>query len=217
MGYVEGLQDVVAGAGWAAPMLFVVGYVVLTVALVPGSAMTALAGLLFGPVAGTALVIVAATAGATVAFWVARRLGRDRLQRLLGPRLARADRWVQRRGFRAMLGLRLVPLVPFNVLNYAAGLSRVRARDFVAATALGIVPGTFAYASVGGSVDDPLSPRFLAAVALVVALSVSGAWAKRFTDRTRTPVRAVGSSVASEAGADGEQDDWRCQEQQGKR
>lgn len=205
---MEGLQELVSSAGWAAPVVFVLAYALGTVAFLPGAAMTVLAGVLFGPVLGTGLVVAGGTAGATAAFALTRRLGRARIQRFLGPRLTRADGWLERRGFAAMLGLRLVPLVPFNVLNYAAGLSRMTTRPYVAATALGIVPGAFAYASLGGTLDDPLSARFFGAVALVVALAVAGAWGKRFL---------VSSPVLAPAGGDGEGEQWRGEEQQRER
>jgi uncharacterized membrane protein YdjX (TVP38/TMEM64 family) len=204
---MAGVQELVASAGWAAPVVFVLAYAAATVALVPGAPMTALAGVLFGPLVGTGLVVAGATLGATAAFALARRLGRQRVQCVLGPRLTRADGWLERRGFAAMLGLRLTPLVPFNVLNYAAGLSRVPARPYVAATALGIVPAAFAYASLGGTVDDPLSARFLGAVALVVALVVAGAWGRRFM---------VSSAVSTPAGGDGQGEQRRGEEQQGE-
>lgn len=184
---VAGLQEFVASAGWAAPMVFILVYAVGTVALVPGAAMTALAGVLFGPLVGTGLVVVGASVGATAAFALSRRLGRARVQRLLGPRLSRADGWLERRGFATMLGLRLTPLVPFTVLNYAAGLSGVPVRAYVTATALGIVPGAFAYASLGGTLQDPLSVRFFGAAGLVVALAVAGVWGKRFLALSAVP------------------------------
>lgn len=205
---VESLQQFVASTGWAAPVVFVLAYAVGTVAFLPGAAMTALGGVLFGPLLGTGLVVVGATVGATAAFALSRRLGRARIQRFLGPRLQRADRWLERRGFATMLGLRLVPLVPFNVLNYAAGLSRMGSRTYIAATALGIVPGAFAYASLGGTLDDPLSARFFGAVALVVALAVAGTWGKRFL---------APSAVPAPAGGDGQGEHGRGDEQQRER
>lgn len=204
---MEGLQEFVASAGWAAPAVFVFAYAIGTVAFVPGAAMTALAGVLFGPLVGTGLVVAGATAGATAAFGLSRRLGRSRMQRLLGPRLSRADGWLERRGFGAMLGLRLTPLVPFNVLNYAAGLSRVPTKSYVTATALGIIPGAFAYASLGGTLEDPMSARFFGAVALVVALAVAGTWGKRFL---------VPSTVPAPAGGGGQGECGRGDEQQGE-
>jgi uncharacterized membrane protein YdjX (TVP38/TMEM64 family) len=202
---MAGLQEFVASAGWAAPVVFVLAYAVATVALVPGAPMTALAGVLFGPLLGTVVVVAGATLGATAAFALSRRLGRRRVQRLLGPRLARADGWLERRGFATMLGLRLTPLVPFSALNYAAGLSRVPVRPYVAGTALGIVPGSFAYASLGGTLEDPLSARFVGAVALVVLLAVAGAWGKRFRRASAVPAPAGGGGQGEQRGAEEEQ------------
>ena len=87
----------------------------------------------------------------------------------------RLDTWVSDRGFVAVLTLRFIPVVPFNVLNYAAGLSGVSTRAYVPATVFGIAPGTFAYAAVGGTASDPLSAPFLSAVTFVVALVAIGA------------------------------------------
>ena len=82
-----------------------------------------------------------------------------------------------------MLYLRLFPIVPFNALNYAAGVTAVTRRDYVVGTAIGIVPGAFAYAALGGSIDDPTSPAFLGAVGLVVALAVAAPLVNRFLGR----------------------------------
>ncbi len=141
---------------------------------VPGVALTVLGGVLFGAAIGTLLVVVGATLGAVAAFAIARQLGRERVQRLAGGRLRRADEWIGRKGFGTILLLRLVPLVPFNALNDAAGLSGVSPRAYAAATAVGIVPGSFAYAALGGAMDQPWSPAFFAALALVLGVAVLG-------------------------------------------
>lgn len=174
---VDRVERVVDDAGALGPVAFVALYAALTVLLVPGVIMTVAGGALFGPVGGTLLSLLGATAGAVAAFALARRL------RLAPPaadgRLAAIDAWIAERGFWAVLYARLVPVVPFNVLNYAAGLTRVSAGAYVAATAIGIVPGTFAYAALGGSVGDPASLRFLGAVALVAVLTGAGVVASR--------------------------------------
>ena len=77
----------------------------------------------------------------------------------------------------------LFPIVPFNALNYAAGVTAVTRRDYVVGTAIGIVPGAFAYAALGGSIDDPTFPAFLGAVGLVVALAVAAPLVNRFLGR----------------------------------
>jgi uncharacterized membrane protein YdjX (TVP38/TMEM64 family) len=84
-----------------------------------------------------------------------------------------------RHGFLAVLYLRLVPVLPFNVLNYAVGVSGVRRWEYVVATALGIVPGAFAPSALGASLDDPTSTQFLVAVGLVVALAAGAPLVRR--------------------------------------
>ncbi len=168
------IRTAIDGAGLAAPLVFVALYALLTVFLVPAAPASLAAGALFGVAAGTALVAVGATLGATGAFLVARRLGRPEVERIVGRRSVRVDRWLERNGFLVMLYARLVPIVPFNVLNYVAGASALSVRDYVLATSVGILPGAFAYVALGGSLDEPGSPQFLIAVGLVLVLAVAG-------------------------------------------
>lgn len=199
------VRAVVAAVGPAGPLAYVAVYALATVALVPGRALTVFAGLLFGPLLGTAVALTGASVGATAAFGIARRLGRTHIRRLLGERLQRVDAWLVERGFAAVLTLRLVPVVPFNVLNYAAGLTGVAPRAYVAATVLGIVPGAFAYAALGGTAADPLSAPFLGAAGLVVALTGLGALARRrlTRDRSTDPTEASGRLRARAAAGRG--------------
>lgn len=179
-GSIEGIVD---DAGVLAPIAFVALYAALTVLLFPGAAMTAAAGVLFGVAGGTVLAVVGATLGAVASFIVGRRLGRRQVEEIAGRRIGELDRRLERRGFLAVLYLRLVPLVPFNALNYAAGVSAVRRRDYVAATAIGIVPATFAYAALGSSLGDPTSPEFIGAVALVIVLAAGAPVVERVRRR----------------------------------
>jgi len=172
---IDHVRSLVDAAGPFGPAAFVAAYAVLTVALVPGTIPSLAAGALFGPVWGSLLVVAGATAGAVGAFEVARRIGHQRTRRLVGERVLRADAWVQRRGVSGVIGLRLLPVVPFNALNYAFGLSSVRRRDHAVGTAIGIVPGSVAFVALGDSIADPGSVGFMAslgAVALLVAASV---------------------------------------------
>lgn len=185
---------VVEDGGLAGPLVYVALYAVLTMLLFPMAVVTAVGGALFGAVLATTLTVVGATIGATAAFAIGRRLGRDEVERIAGRRIGRIDGWLERRGFVAVLYLRLVPLVPFGALNYAAGITAVTRRDYVLGTAVGIVPGAFAYAALGGTLDDPSSPAFLGAVGLVVALAVAGPVVERVRHhwgqaRSRDPER----------------------------
>src|SRR5512134_2247807 len=125
------------------PVVFVLGYIVATVAFVPGSLLTLGAGAIFGLVQGTALVLAGATLGASAAFLVSRYLARDAVERRLAgnARFAAIDRAVGAQGRKIVLLLRLSPVFPFNLLNYALGLTRVSLADYALA-AFGMLPGT---------------------------------------------------------------------------
>lgn len=154
--------------------MFIAVSALLTVVLFPGPLLAGASGLLFGTALGTPVSIVAATLGATLAFSLARWLAHDAVQQLQGPRLAALRAWVGRRGFLSVLYARLAPGIPYNLVNYAAGLSPVTLRAFVAATAIGCAPRAFAYTALGGSLGDLGSPEALIAVGVLVAMALAG-------------------------------------------
>lgn len=168
----ERVSDLIGGGSVTGAIVYPFLYAALTLLLFPGAVITAAGGALFGAPLGTALTLVGATTGATGAFLIGRRLGRRDVERIAGKRIGAIDGWLGRRGLIAVLYVRLFPLFPFNALNYAAGVTALRLRDYVLGTAIGIIPGTFAYAALGSSLDEPTSPEFIGAVALVVALVV---------------------------------------------
>ena len=179
------------GRPWIAPA-FVAVYALTAAVGIPATILTLAGGALFGTALGTLLNWAGATIGATLGYLLARALGRDAVHRLLGRRAHLVERAVGSLGFLNLLRLRLIPLVPFNVLNFASGLVGVRARDFVLATAIGIIPGTAVYtffadallAGAEGARRDAWV-RALVASALLVALSFAPTLAKRL--RRRAP------------------------------
>ena len=154
-GYVPRFAEWVRGLGVWGPIVFIVGYVVATVAFVPGSILTLAAGAIFGLFRGTVYVFVAATVGSILAFLVSRYLARARIERRLqgNSRFEAIDRAVGAQGLKIVLLLRLSPVFPFNLLNYALGLTKVRLRDYVVA-AVGMLPGTFLYVYYGKLAGD---------------------------------------------------------------
>lgn len=176
---VDGLRSQIEGLGAAAPVVYVALYAVATTFLVPAAPFTIAAGLLFGPVPGTLIALAGATLGATGAFLLGRLLGRDAARQLGGRQVARIDRFLGDRGFVAVLILRLVPLFPYNVINVSAGVTGLRLRDYVAATFLGVIPGTVVYVALGGTITDPTSPTFLGALAAFGLLTLSAGFAAR--------------------------------------
>ncbi len=153
---------------------FMAVYIVQTALSLPGATILSLAaGAIFGTLFGTLYAVIAATLGATLAFLLARYLFRDLVTRRFGPKLATINRELEERGFNYLLFLRLVPLVPFFLINLAAGLTRLPVRTFFAGTLLGIIPGGFVYVNAGASLAgiDSLagiaSPRVLGSFALL--------------------------------------------------
>jgi len=183
-----------------APVAFVLVYTVAAALDFSGLVLTLAGGALFGFWRGALLNLIGANLGASAAFGIARLLGRDGLQALLGPRLARLDRLTQQAGFAWLLRVRLIPVIPFNLVNFAAGLTAMPWRTYAAATALGILPGTLVYtffadAMLTGSREASRSAliRVLIAGTLLVLLSFAPTLARRFASRGRPPDRpAVG-------------------------
>lgn len=137
------------------PVAFMVGYVVATVAFVPGSFLTMAGGAIFGLLGGTAYVLCAATVGASAAFVISRYLARGAVERKLrgNEKFAAIDRAVGEQGLKIVTLLRLSPVFPFNLLNYGLGLTGVRFRDYLLAC-LAMLPGTFLYVYYGKAVGD---------------------------------------------------------------
>lgn len=163
---------------------FVLAYALAVVAFVPASALTVAAGLVFGWLLGTVLVIVGATLGAAGAFLLARSSARPLAQRFAGRYVERIDGLVGNRTFMTVLLLRLLPLVPFSASNYAFGLARFRFDHYVLATAIGIIPGTAAYVAFGNSLADVGSAPFWYSIGALVSLAVvSGLIAHRIHRR----------------------------------
>ena len=145
----------VDGLGLWGPLVFIAGYAVATVALVPGSILTLAAGAIFGLAEGTLYVFVGASLGACLAFLVSRYLARSAVERRLEahPKFAAVDAAVGREGRKIVFLLRLSPIFPFNLLNYGLGLTRVRFVDYAVAC-LGMLPGTFLYVYYGKLLGD---------------------------------------------------------------
>ncbi len=149
------LVEWVRDQGVWGPALFVLGYAVATVALVPGSLLTLAAGAVFGLGLGVLVVLLGATLGAAAAFLIARYLARPVVEQRVArdPRFGALDRAVGQAGRRIVFLLRLSPVFPFSLLNYALGLTRVRFVDYLVAS-IGMLPGTLLYVYYGKLAGD---------------------------------------------------------------
>ncbi|MFC5055291.1 TVP38/TMEM64 family protein [Saccharothrix xinjiangensis] len=175
-GVTPGVDEVrgwVDAAGPAAPLVFVAVCAAGSSVLVPKPVLSVLGGVVFGPWLGAGVVVAGVTLGALVAFALSRGLGRDAARPAEG-RLARVDRLLERRGFAAVVALRLLPVVPFGLVNYTAGLTGVRVGLFAAGTALGVVPATVVYTTTGASLTTMTTGQWLLAGAAVALPALVG-------------------------------------------
>ncbi len=200
--YISQFLESVEHLGVWGPVLVVAFYVVACLVFIPGSLVTLGVGFLFGVVRGTAIVSLGSTLGATAAFLAGRTLAREWIERKIvaSARFQAVDRAVGQQGFKIVLLVRLSPLFPFNLMNYAFGLTKVRLRDYVLASWLGMLPATVMYVYLGsaaksladlaaGRTEGGAGQKILFGVGLIVTVVVT-------VLVTRIARRALGEAVA---------------------
>jgi uncharacterized membrane protein YdjX (TVP38/TMEM64 family)/rhodanese-related sulfurtransferase len=171
-------------------------YALATVLFLPGSVLTLAGGALFGPVWGTFYNLTGATVGAALAFLVARYLASDSVSRKAGGRMKRLIDGVEKEGWRFVAFTRLVPLFPFNLLNYAFGLTRIRLVHFVIASYVFMLPGAIAYTYLGYAGREAVAggEGLIQKGLLALALLAVVAFLPRFIRRLRKTPDAAGTT-----------------------
>ena len=168
------MRDWASGAGPWLPLVFLAAQIVVTVFPFPRTAFTLAAGLMFGSVLGAGLAVLASTLSAVIALLLVRAAGWQ-LNRLVShPAVETLDSRLQRRGWPAIVSLRLIPAVPFAVVNYAAGASAVRLLPYTVATFVGLLPGTLAVVVFGDALTGHVSPLLVGFSALTAGVGIGG-------------------------------------------
>ena len=171
-GDLDTVRTTVESAGPWAPLTYVVLHVVLTLVPVPKNLLAGIAGVLFGLPLGILLSFVGSLAAASVTFALARRIGREAVASLTGPRVRRVEDLLRQQGLVAVLLARLSP-VPFTIVNYGAGVSPITWRDYLLGTAVGVVPGTVGYVALGASAGQDAATFVLAGTVTVLLFVVT--------------------------------------------
>ena len=167
------LESWVKNSGSAAPIVFMLIYIIGTVFFLPGAVLTLAGGALFGPIFGTFYNLTAATIGAMISFIAARYLAHDWVEKKTGGRMKQLKQGVEGEGWKFVAFVRLVPLFPFNVLNYALGLTKIKFSHYSIATYIFMLPGATAYTYLGYvgreavSGGDGLIQKIMLALALL--------------------------------------------------
>lgn len=183
---LDRLREQINATGPVAPLAYVAVYLLVTMLVLPSTALNLLGGALFGVVWGTVWTTVAALVAALAGFYVSRRLARPSFERRLAGRWQTVDQELRRGAIAYFFALRLLPILPYGIANYAAGLTSVRFRDYAIGTLLGTVPGIVPFVwlgSAGATVVDrgELWP-LLGSLALIGLLVVAAHWYRRRKD-----------------------------------
>ena len=180
---IEKIRNFILSAGIWAPLLYMVAYGFTSIILFPATLLSTASGAVWGPYLGTFYTVIGATISSSIPFFFARLLGRKFVGKMLSKanKMNICDRFVGKNGFVAVFIMRLIPLFPWDVVNYGSGLCGVRFRDYLLATLIGIIPGSFTYNLIGSSLGQPIDKtKIILVVALVVFLAVISFLYKRF-------------------------------------
>lgn len=184
------LRDWATSVGPWFPLAFLAAHIVSTVFPFPRTAFTLAAGLLFGPALGIPLAVTAASISAVIALLLVRAAGLQLNRLVRHPRLLSLDARLGARGWPTVLSMRLIPAVPFSVLNYAAGASAVRVLPYTLATLGGLLPGTSAVVILGDALTGNVSPLLVLISACTASVGMAGLVHEVRMHRREHPERA---------------------------
>ncbi len=176
---LEDVKAYILSFGALAPVIYIIMFTLVPLTLFPDSILAVAGGAVFGLFWGTVYTIIGAACGGTLSFYISRNLGRNVVERLTKHKAQWFEGGVEKQGFLFILVLRLIPLIPFDIISYGAGLSRIKYKDFIAATIFGIIPGVLVYTNLGDKALDVYSWKFICSVLLLIALCVVSYFVKK--------------------------------------
>ena len=173
------IRDWGESLGWIGPVVYVPAGAAMLCLFFPGPVMAGAAGLLFGTAGGTAVALCAVVLGAVMQMSISRYLAGDAAAHLLPERVKRFDEFIERRGFWAVFYMRLTPGIPYNLVNYGAGLTHLKVSAMAFGTLVGAAPRTWAWVALGGNLDNLGSTEAKVAIGLLVAMAILGVFLAR--------------------------------------
>ncbi len=180
------------GDRWWAPVVFIALYAIFNTTLLPATVLTLTAGVVWGWLVGGLWVLAASTIGSAIPYWIAYS-GSGWVEKVMSRKAPRMLGALKKEGFMTLLLLRLIPIIPYNILNYVAGMACIKPREYVTATFIGTIPGIFIFTYLASSIASGLvSPRqafvrILIAGALLAALALVSRF---FSDKVRSRLHA---------------------------
>ncbi len=173
----EILRNYIGDFGYLAPFIYILFFTILPIAFFPVPILALAAGLLFGFLPGTIYTLIGAVLNSALMFLMAKILAKDAVTNLLQRKLP--ENWSsflfnldEKRGFGIIFILRLIPAMPYNLINYGAGLTSIKFSSYMLATILGILPGTLVFLNIGNQALNIHNPAFVVSIILLILLTI---------------------------------------------
>lgn len=164
------IKEYIKTFGVLAPLIYIVMFSLVPLTFFPDSVLAISAGLIFGFSKGYIYTTIGALIGASIAFFIARYLGKEIIKKRSSDKLEKIERLIEKNGFYIIFLLRLIPLFPFDVISYGAGITNVKYKDFILATLFGTIPGIAVFTNIGATSLNIKSTSFYISIALLVLL-----------------------------------------------
>ncbi|CEN31683.1 TVP38/TMEM64 family protein [Paraclostridium sordellii] len=171
---VEDIQDYVSSFGRLAPLVYIIMFALVPLTLFPDSILAIGGGMVFGLFKGYIYTLIGALIGATISFYISRKLGRAFVKKLTKEKLDNIEKLINSKGFFIVLILRLVPLFPFDIISYGSGLTSIKYKDFLLATIIGTIPGILVFTNIGAqSVNIGSNSFYISIMGLILLVLLS--------------------------------------------
>ncbi|MDU6248580.1 MAG: TVP38/TMEM64 family protein, partial [Paeniclostridium sordellii] len=171
---VEDIQDYVSSFGRLAPLVYIIMFALVPLTLFPDSILVIGGGMVFGLFKGYIYTLIGALIGATISFYISRKLGRAFVKKLTKEKLDNIEELINSKGFFIVLILRLVPLFPFDIISYGSGLTSIKYKDFLLATIIGTIPGILVFTNIGAqSVNIGSNSFYISIMGLILLVLLS--------------------------------------------
>ena len=177
---VSNVRAIVSSCGKLAPLIFLALCILRPIILLPVGLFSVLGGIMFGSFIGGTYTILGSTIGSIMAYYMAKYWGRDFIEKLMHNKMKKLDKSCKERGFLVTFLMRVIPILPCDVVSYICGLSNIKMLDFVLGTFVGIIPGTYIYSYFGSSLKNVYSKEFIISILLLILLSILPIIIKKF-------------------------------------
>lgn len=176
------IKEYILSFGIWAPVIYIILFTFVPLTLFPDSVLAIAGGMCFGVMGGAICTMIGAILGGTLAFFISRTLGKGFAKKFSNNEMQKISTKIEEKGFLIVLFLRLIPLFPFDVISYSAGLSKIKLKDFIFATVIGTIPGILIFSNIGDKAMNPGSADFYISIGFLLLLLAGSVIVKKKTN-----------------------------------